>query len=159
MWTLQICGERRAPSGSRMSCCAQLEEFKSVLLCCSERRAEQESETGDLPADPHPHRWSQALDNDWKKMRKDDLRVLRWFWHLTRMPFGRCLGEVLQACPNRKRPLGRSKISWRDYISQLGIASASPQKRRKKVGRRRSGCLLTLMSPQPRHGWMEPSLN
>ena len=44
---------------------------------------------------------------------------LRWFGHLTRMPPGRLLGEVFRACPTGRRPRGRPRTRWRDYISRL----------------------------------------
>ncbi|KAF7641622.1 hypothetical protein LDENG_00275920 [Lucifuga dentata] len=44
---------------------------------------------------------------------------LRWFGHLIRMTPGRLPREVFQACPTGKRPWGRPRTRWRDYISQL----------------------------------------
>ncbi|KAK3515128.1 hypothetical protein QTP70_007237 [Hemibagrus guttatus] len=44
---------------------------------------------------------------------------LRWLRHLFRMPPGRLLGEVFQACPTGKRPRGRPRTRWRDYVSRL----------------------------------------
>ena len=44
---------------------------------------------------------------------------LRWFGHLVRMPPGRIPGEVLQARPGGRRPQGRPRTRWRDYISTL----------------------------------------
>ncbi|KAK3516227.1 hypothetical protein QTP70_006372 [Hemibagrus guttatus] len=44
---------------------------------------------------------------------------LRWLGHLFRMPPGRLPGEVFRACPSRKRPRGRPRTRWRDYVSQL----------------------------------------
>ncbi|KAF7642406.1 hypothetical protein LDENG_00258420 [Lucifuga dentata] len=44
---------------------------------------------------------------------------LRWFGHLIRIPPGRLPREVFQACPTGKRPQGRPRTHWRDYISQL----------------------------------------
>ncbi|CAI5678752.1 unnamed protein product [Oreochromis niloticus] len=41
------------------------------------------------------------------------------FGHLTRMPPGRLLGEVFRACPTGRRPRGRPRTRWRDYISRL----------------------------------------
>ncbi|KAK3530887.1 hypothetical protein QTP70_004402 [Hemibagrus guttatus] len=35
------------------------------------------------------------------------------------MPPGRLPGEVFQACPTGKRPQGRPRTRWRDYVSQL----------------------------------------
>ncbi|KAF7648904.1 hypothetical protein LDENG_00150410, partial [Lucifuga dentata] len=44
---------------------------------------------------------------------------LRWFRHLVRMPSGHLPRDVFQACPTGKRPQGRSRTRWRDYISRL----------------------------------------
>ncbi|KAK3514648.1 hypothetical protein QTP70_021558 [Hemibagrus guttatus] len=46
-------------------------------------------------------------------------RQLRWLGHLFRMPPGRLPGEVFRACPTRKRPRGRPRTRWRDYVSRL----------------------------------------
>ncbi|KAK3531461.1 hypothetical protein QTP70_022090 [Hemibagrus guttatus] len=35
------------------------------------------------------------------------------------MPPGRLPGEAFQACPTGKRPRGRLRTRWRDYVSQL----------------------------------------
>ncbi|KAK3528564.1 hypothetical protein QTP70_002809 [Hemibagrus guttatus] len=41
-------------------------------------------------------------------------------WVMTkRMPPGRLPGEVFRACPIGKRPRGRPRTCWRDYVSQL----------------------------------------
>ena len=48
---------------------------------------------------------------------------LRWFGHLVRMPPGRFPREVFQACPAGRRPRGRSRIRWRDYISNTGLGT------------------------------------
>ncbi|KAK3538466.1 hypothetical protein QTP86_003694 [Hemibagrus guttatus] len=44
---------------------------------------------------------------------------LRWLGHLFRMPRGCLLGEVFRACPTGKRPRGRPRTRWRDYVSWL----------------------------------------
>lgn len=44
---------------------------------------------------------------------------LRWFTHLTGLPRGRFLNEMFQAWPGRRRPWGRYKMYWRDYVSWL----------------------------------------
>ncbi|KAK3573226.1 hypothetical protein QTP86_015140, partial [Hemibagrus guttatus] len=44
---------------------------------------------------------------------------LRWLGHLFRMPPGRLPGEVFRACPTGKRPWGRPRTCWRDYVSRL----------------------------------------
>ena len=45
---------------------------------------------------------------------------LRWFGHLMRMPQGRLPREVFLACPSGRRPMGRPRTKWRDYISGTG---------------------------------------
>ncbi|KAI3373259.1 hypothetical protein L3Q82_006385 [Scortum barcoo] len=44
---------------------------------------------------------------------------LRWLGYLFRMPPGRLPREVFQACPTERRPRGRPRTRWRDYVSQL----------------------------------------
>ena len=44
---------------------------------------------------------------------------LRWFGHLVRMSPGRLPREVFQASPTGRRPRGRPRTRWRDYISAL----------------------------------------
>ncbi|TWW74429.1 hypothetical protein D4764_14G0004320 [Takifugu flavidus] len=44
---------------------------------------------------------------------------MRWLGHLVRMPPGRLPGEVFRACPSGRRPPGRPRTCWRDYVSRL----------------------------------------
>ena len=44
---------------------------------------------------------------------------MRWLGHLVRMPPGRLPGEVFQAHPTGRRPRGRPRTRWRDYVSRL----------------------------------------
>ncbi|KAK3530371.1 hypothetical protein QTP86_024408 [Hemibagrus guttatus] len=44
---------------------------------------------------------------------------LRWLRHLFWMPPGRVPGQVFQACPIGKRPRGRPRNCWREYVSRL----------------------------------------
>ncbi len=71
---------------------------------------------------------------------------LRWFGHLVRMPPGHLLREVIQAHPAGKRPRGRPRSQWRDYI---GI----PQSELVEVACEREvwGCLLKLLPPGTDH--------
>ncbi|TWW77426.1 hypothetical protein D4764_12G0008160 [Takifugu flavidus] len=39
--------------------------------------------------------------------------------HLVRMPTGRLPGEVFGACPSGRRPPGRPRTRWRDFVSRL----------------------------------------
>ncbi|KAK0144623.1 Proteasome activator complex subunit 1 [Merluccius polli] len=42
---------------------------------------------------------------------------MRWLGHLVRMPPGRLPGEVFRARPTGRRPRGRPRTRWRDYVS------------------------------------------
>ncbi|KAK3522666.1 hypothetical protein QTP86_029134 [Hemibagrus guttatus] len=44
---------------------------------------------------------------------------LSWLGHLFWMPPGRLPGEVFRECPTGKRPRGRPRTRWRDYVSRL----------------------------------------
>ncbi|TKS64956.1 LINE-1 reverse transcriptase -like protein [Collichthys lucidus] len=44
---------------------------------------------------------------------------LRWLGHLVRMPPGRLPGETFWARPSGRRPRGRPRTRWRDYVSRL----------------------------------------
>ena len=44
---------------------------------------------------------------------------MRWLGHLVRMPPGRLPGEVFWARPTGRRPRGRLRTRWRDYVSRL----------------------------------------
>ncbi|TWW73380.1 hypothetical protein D4764_15G0007740 [Takifugu flavidus] len=44
---------------------------------------------------------------------------MRWLGHLVRMPPGRLPGEVFRACPSGRRPPGKPRTRWRDYVSRL----------------------------------------
>ena len=44
---------------------------------------------------------------------------MRWLGHLLRMPPGRFPGEVFRARPTGRRPRGRPRTRWRDYVSRL----------------------------------------
>ncbi|KAK0139711.1 putative uncharacterized transposon-derived protein F52C9.6 [Merluccius polli] len=41
---------------------------------------------------------------------------MRWLGHLVRMPPGRLPGEVFRARPTGRRPRGRPRTRWRDYV-------------------------------------------
>ena len=77
---------------------------------------------------------------------------LRWFGHLTRMPPGRLLGEVFRACPTGRRPRGRPRTRWRDYISRLAWErlGVPPDKLEEVAGEREVwASLLRLLPPRP----------
>ncbi|KAJ8012499.1 hypothetical protein DPEC_G00043460 [Dallia pectoralis] len=80
---------------------------------------------------------------------------LRWFGHLVRMPPGRLPREVLQARPAGRRPRGRPRTRWRDYISTLAWECLGiPQSELANVAREREawGPLLELLPPRPDPG-------
>ena len=41
--------------------------------------------------------------------------------HLVRMPLERLPGKVLEARPTGRRPRGRPRTRWRDYIDSLAL--------------------------------------
>ena len=45
---------------------------------------------------------------------------LRWFGHVSRMPLERLPKEALLAKANGKRPVGRPRTRWTNYIEDLG---------------------------------------
>ncbi|KAK3552109.1 hypothetical protein QTP86_000648 [Hemibagrus guttatus] len=55
----------------------------------------------------------------WEELGVEPRGQLRWLGHLFRMPPGRLPGEVFRACPTGKRPRGRPRTRWRDYVSWL----------------------------------------
>ena len=44
----------------------------------------------------------------------------RWFGHVNRMPQKRLPKQALLAKANGRRPVGRPRIRWTDYIEDLG---------------------------------------
>ena len=78
---------------------------------------------------------------------------LRWFGHLVvRMPPGRLPKEVFQARPAGRRPRGRPRTRWRNYISTLAWERLGiPQPELDEVAREKEVCgsLLTLLPARP----------
>ena len=80
---------------------------------------------------------------------------LRWLGHLIRMPPGRLPGEVFRACPTGRRPRGRPRTRWRDYVSllaweRLGIPRVELDE---VVGEREVwASLLKMLPPRPDPG-------
>ena len=77
---------------------------------------------------------------------------MRWLGHLVRMPPAPLPGEVFRARPTGRRPRGRPRTCWRDYVSRLvwerlGI----PQEELDEVAGEREvwASLLRLLPPQP----------
>ena len=54
-------------------------------------------------------------------------RKLRWEGHVARMGEGRSAFEILTNKPTRKRPLGRSRRSWKNniinYFKEIGVST------------------------------------
>ncbi|TWW74447.1 R2DM Retrovirus-related Pol polyprotein from type II retrotransposable element [Takifugu flavidus] len=80
---------------------------------------------------------------------------MRWLGHLVRMPPGRLPGEVFRACPSGRRPPGRPRTRWREYVSRpvwerLGIP---PDELEEVAGEREVwASLLRLLPPRPDPG-------
>jgi len=77
---------------------------------------------------------------------------LRWLGHLIRMPPGRLPGEVFWARPTGKRPRGRPRTRWRDYVSRLAWERLGvPQEELVEVAGEREvwASLLRLLPPRP----------
>ena len=77
---------------------------------------------------------------------------LRWFGHLVRMLPGRLPGEVFRACPTGRRPRGRPRTRWRDYISQLAwerLGVLPEELVEAAEGREVWASLLKLLPPRP----------
>ncbi|KAK3540202.1 hypothetical protein QTP70_028393 [Hemibagrus guttatus] len=80
---------------------------------------------------------------------------LRWLGHLFRMPPGRLPGEVFWACPTGKRPWGRPRTRWRDYVFRLAWECLGvPPEELVEVAREREvwASLLRLLPPRPGSG-------
>ncbi|KAK3510969.1 hypothetical protein QTP70_027792 [Hemibagrus guttatus] len=77
---------------------------------------------------------------------------LRWLGHLFRMPPGHLPGEVFRACPTGKRPWGRPRTRWRDYVSWLTWERLGIRPEELEEVSRESGVwasLLRLLPPRP----------
>ena len=75
-----------------------------------------------------------------------------WLEHLFRMPPGRLPREVFRACPLGRRPRGRPRTRWRDYVcglawERLGVP---PEELEEVSGEREVwASLLRLLPPRP----------
>ncbi|XP_077422693.1 uncharacterized protein LOC144052475 [Vanacampus margaritifer] len=75
--------------------------------------------------------------------------------HLVRMPPGRLPGEVFRACPTGRRPRGRPRTRWRDYVSRLSWERLGvPSDELAEVAGEREvwASLLKLLPPRPDPG-------
>ncbi|KAK3562555.1 hypothetical protein QTP86_002034 [Hemibagrus guttatus] len=80
---------------------------------------------------------------------------LRWLGHLFWMPPGCLPGEVFRACPTGKRPRGRPRTRWRDYVSRLAWEhlGVPPEELEEVSGEREVwASLLRLLPPRPGSG-------
>ncbi|TWW59137.1 hypothetical protein D4764_06G0006670 [Takifugu flavidus] len=80
---------------------------------------------------------------------------MRWLGHLGRMPPGRLPGEVSRACPSGRRPPGRPRTHWRDYVSRLAWERLGipPDELEEVAGEREVwASLLRLLPPRPDPG-------
>ncbi|KAK7916510.1 hypothetical protein WMY93_012271 [Mugilogobius chulae] len=80
---------------------------------------------------------------------------LRWLGHLYRMPPGRLPGEVFRACPTGRRPRGRPRTRWRDYVSRLSwerLGILPEELEEVCVDREVWASLLRLLPPRPDPG-------
>ncbi|KAK3533936.1 hypothetical protein QTP70_034935, partial [Hemibagrus guttatus] len=80
---------------------------------------------------------------------------LRWLGHLFRMPPGCLPGEGFRACPTGKRPQGRPRTRWRDYVFRLAWERLGvPPEELEEVAREREvwASLLRLLPPRPGSG-------
>ncbi|KAK0150407.1 Craniofacial development protein 2 [Merluccius polli] len=80
---------------------------------------------------------------------------MRWLGHLVRMPPGRLPGEVFRARPTGRRPWGRPRTRWRDYLSRLAWERFGiPQEELDEVAGEREvwASLLRLLPPRPDPG-------
>jgi len=80
---------------------------------------------------------------------------LRWFEHLIRMPPGRLPFEVFQAHPTGRRPRGRPRTCWEDYISHLAWErlGISQEELESVAGEKQAwGALLSRLPPRPGPG-------
>ncbi|KAK3506456.1 hypothetical protein QTP70_000619 [Hemibagrus guttatus] len=91
-------------------------------------------------------------------------RQLRWLGHLFRMPPGRLPGEVFQACPNGKRPRGRPRTRWIDYVfrlawERLGFPPEGLEEvaRERKVQKELESWLVGISQSQRQTGTLETS--
>ncbi|TWW66773.1 hypothetical protein D4764_20G0008050 [Takifugu flavidus] len=80
---------------------------------------------------------------------------LGWLGNLVRMPSGRLPLEVFRTCPTGRRPRGRPRTRWRDYITRLAWErlGVPPEELMEVAGERAVwASLLKLLPPRPGSG-------
>ncbi|KAK3525741.1 hypothetical protein QTP70_007388 [Hemibagrus guttatus] len=110
----------------------QVEEFKYLgVLFTSEGRMDREIDRriGAAAAVMQSMYWSVVVKKELSRKAKlliyqsiyvPTLTYGHELWVMTeRMPPGRLPGEVFRACPTGKRPQGRPRTCWRDYVFRL----------------------------------------
>ena len=106
----------------------------------------------------------------WEELGVDPLLLhversqIRWLGHLVRMPPGVLPGEVFRARSTRRKPQGRPRTRWRDYVSRLAWECLGiPWEELEWLGRGKSGlpclgCCPRNPIPDKRKkmdGWMD----
>ncbi|TWW61049.1 hypothetical protein D4764_05G0011390 [Takifugu flavidus] len=80
---------------------------------------------------------------------------MRWLGHLVGMPPGCLPGEVFRACLSGRRPPGRPRTHWRDFVSRLvwECLGIPPDELEEVAGEREVwASLLRLLPPRPDPG-------
>ena len=88
---------------------------------------------------------------------------LRWLGHLYQMPPGRLPREVFLACPAGRKPQGRPRTRWSDFVTRLAKERFGilPEELEEVFGEKEVlASLLRQLQPQPgpekaeENGWM-----
>ena len=79
---------------------------------------------------------------------------LRWFGHVSRMPQERLPKQALHAKANGRRPVGRPRTRWTDYIEDLGWnrLGLRPSEMMEVMEAVRCGGLISSYCPSNPHG-------
>ncbi|TWW59276.1 R2DM Retrovirus-related Pol polyprotein from type II retrotransposable element [Takifugu flavidus] len=145
----------------------QVEEFKYLgVLFTSEGRMEREIDRRIGAASTVMRTLHRSVVGGWALAIREELGVeslllrversqMGWLGHLVRMPPGRLPGEVFRACPSGRRPPGRPRTRWRDYVSRLAWERLGiPLDELEEVAGEREvwASLLRLLPPRPDPG-------
>ena len=68
---------------------------------------------------------------------------LRWLGHVLSMPPNRLPNQVFQAAPTGRRPVGRSRTSWRKYMEKTSSGTSRPPMDRDSTSGTRSKSMDT----------------
>ncbi|TWW77324.1 hypothetical protein D4764_12G0007140 [Takifugu flavidus] len=80
---------------------------------------------------------------------------LGWLGHLARMPSRRLPLELFRTCPTGRRPRGRPRTRWRDYISRLAWEQLGDPPGGSGESGRGEGCLG--IPPEATQTWINSS--